>query len=160
MVQRFCEKVQFLNFQYSRRFIDRNGTYIKPKRTKQSGKCRFGPEKFEQYKNWVDVVQDYVNKENFATPHVFNVDETRSEPREHTEVRLTCPEREGRVIYAKPSDLRTTFNVISADGRVWLTLFIYCDENSVDPTKGGTIPTYYDKVCKNLIDECSIFSVE
>lgn len=92
------------------------------------------------------MVQDYITKYNFNTSYVFNVDETRSEPKDHTAVRLACPEREGRVIYAQSSDLRTTFNVISADGKVWLTLYIYCDENSVDPTKGGTIPTFYDKV--------------
>jgi len=89
-------------------------------------------------------VKEYIYKLNFQTSFVYNVDETRTEPRDYTAYRLACPDREGRVVFAPPSDLRTTFNVISADGTVWLTLYIYKDGVVSDPEKSGTIPTFFE----------------
>jgi len=115
------------------------------KNTKQSGKSRLGAEKFVEIENWIEVVQEYVKKYNFSSPYVFNVDETRTEPREHTSGRMVCTEREGRVSYNRPSDLRTTFNVISADGKVWFSLYIYTEGGTSDPDKSGQIPIYHEQ---------------
>jgi hypothetical protein len=118
---------------------------IKLKNTKQSGKSRMGTEKFDEVKVWTDTVGEYIKTYNFTTPLVLNVDETRSEPKEHTQLRLCSSEGEGRVTYVRNSDLRTSFHVIAADGKVWLTIYIYTDDATADPDRAGSVPVYYDK---------------
>lgn len=60
--------------------------------------------------------------------------------------RMCCAGNEGRVTHVRFSDLRTTFNAIAADGRVWLTLYIYKDDTTADPSRAGSIPVYHDPV--------------
>jgi len=94
---------------------------------------------------WTETVRDYLTRYNFTEQLVLNVDETRSEPREQTQLRIVCPDREGRVRYVPCSGFRTTFNAISADGKVWLSLYIYVDDSMADVNRAGTIPVYIDQ---------------
>ena len=92
------------------------------------------------YYEWIDQVSTYLDKYNFSSSFVFNIDETRSEPRESPSERFVCPDKEGRTPYIPFSDLRTTVNVISADGKSWLAVYIYKDDGTADPNRAGSIP--------------------
>jgi hypothetical protein len=88
---------------------------------------------------------------SFLDRYVFNIDETRSEPRDQSEERFVCPKKEGRVPFIPFSDLRTTVNIISASGKCWLTIYLYKDDNTADPDRAGTIPVYHVEVLLLLL---------
>jgi hypothetical protein len=43
------------------------------------------------------------------------------------------------------SDLRTSCHIISADGKVWLTIYIYKDDGTADPERSGSLPLYLEQ---------------
>jgi len=88
----------------------------------------------------------YLKLHNFTTSYVFNIDETRTEPRENPSERFITPTKEGRTQYVSFTDLRTTANIISADGRCWLTVYIYKDDITSNPDRSGTLPVYHVQV--------------
>lgn len=78
---------------------------------------------------------------------MLNIDETRSEPRgSSSSERFGCPQKEGRTPFLPFSDLRTTVNIIAADGRCLLTIYLYKDDGTADPTRAGTVPVFHVEV--------------
>jgi hypothetical protein len=94
----------------------------------------------------VGQVSSYIVDYNFTSRYVFNIDETRTESRENSSERFICPTKEGRTIFAPYSDLRTTVNIISADGKSWLTVYLYKDDVTANPDRSGTIPVVSEDV--------------
>jgi hypothetical protein len=91
-------------------------------------------------------VGSYIQQHNFTSSYVFNIDETRSEPRENPSNRYVCANKEGRTQFTPSSDLRTTVNIISADGKCWLSVYIYKNDGTADPDRAGTIPIFSQEV--------------
>lgn len=95
----------------------------------------------------METVAQYISQRNFQERYVFNIDETRSEPRDQTAQRYVRSNNESRMTYIRNSDLRTTVNIISAEGLCWITVFIYKDDSTATPSRAGTIPIYAQEVC-------------